>query len=359
MNVQMKKPFAIFGVLVCLSLPHLHALPQADSLAPSLLDTLLQFDRVDAKLFLPFDSLEVLRLTDRACKGKLELHMRKGGKMEFEVRLKGRGRFRRRVCVMPPLEVDFSKKDLEGAGLAAFDKYKLVYGCLEDRLAADRLVLREYVAYKLYNMLTPYSFRVQLLRLTVQDAADRKNKSKQWAFLIESDDELAQRLHVVECKQCMGVPSEKIEPVHEKIMSLFQFMICNTDWNISMNRNVKLFERKDGLMVPIPYDFDFSALVGAPYARPNSDVGQKSVTHRVFMGQVRSLEALYSTMALFRTRRSDFVAFIMDFKPLPREERIELVQFLDSFYLSMADPENAQTNLFGKKALEKERENER
>ncbi|MBK9015576.1 MAG: hypothetical protein IPM82_16760 [Saprospiraceae bacterium] len=48
--------------------------------------------------------------------------------------------------------------------------------------------------------------------------------------------------------------------------------------------------KKDGGLIPVPYDFDFSAIVVAPYARLNTDVGQKRIGDRVFMGNAASAE---------------------------------------------------------------------
>jgi len=83
----------------------------------------------------------------------------------LKVRL--RGNFRRMECAdIPPLKLNFKKKALVAAGLAKFDDYKLVTHCITDKAAARALVLKEYLAYKLYNSLTENSFRVQLLNIT-------------------------------------------------------------------------------------------------------------------------------------------------------------------------------------------------
>ena len=247
---------------------------------------------------------------------------------------------------MPPLKLDFSKKDLEAGGLLPFDELKLVTHCLEDAAWSDKLVLREYLAYKLYNLLTPYSYRVQLLRLTYQDVNDAERKLKRWAFVLESDDELAARIGGVECKHCMGQPAQRFDPIHERLVSLFEYMICNTDWSLKMNRNVKFFELPDQRLIPVPYDFDFSGLVNAPYARTNNDVGQKHRNQRVFMGLTDDARKLYATLALFKTKRPEFNQTILNFRYLPEQDRMELVQYLDTFYESINSLEEAEQALF-------------
>ncbi|MCB9349767.1 MAG: hypothetical protein H6573_19980 [Lewinellaceae bacterium] len=58
---------------------------------------------------------------------------KQGNRQEWPLDISLRGKFRRMHCKdMPPLRLDFSKKDLEEAGLAQFDDLKLVNYCMGD-----------------------------------------------------------------------------------------------------------------------------------------------------------------------------------------------------------------------------------
>lgn len=312
----------------------------------SLMDQLTTADVIEAKLIVSLDSIESHRKSDEYFPAQIEFENVMGGVFRYEVKVKTRGKFRRRTCDMPPLKIDFSKQDLESAGLLPYDDLKLVTHCLEDAAYADKLVLKEYLAYKLYNLLTPYSYRVQLLHITYQDVYDPDRKLRRWAFVMESDDELADRIGGIECKNCMGQPEDRFDPTHEKILALFEFMIGNTDWSFKMNRNVKFFEMPNQKLLPVPYDFDFSGFVKAPYAKLNQDVGQTSLDHRVFMGHAQDARQMYSTLALFKTKRQQFNQTILNFNYLPEEDAWELVQYLDTFYESISTLEQAQRIMF-------------
>lgn len=312
----------------------------------SLMDQLTTADVIEATLVVSLDSIESHRSSNDYFPAHIVFENVMGGVIKHDIKVKTRGKFRRRTCDMPPLKLDFSKKDLEAAGLLPFDDLKLVTHCLEDPAYSNKLVLKEYLAYKMYNLLTPYSYRVQLLRLTYQDAYNPDRKLKRWAFVLESDDELAARIGGVECKNCMGQPEERFDPIHERMLAMFEYMICNTDWSLKMNRNVKFFELPDQRLIPVPYDFDFSGFVKAPYARSNQDVGQKGIDHRVFMGFSESAREVYATLALFKTKRPEFNQTLLSFRHLPEEDKMELVQYLDTFYESINSLEEAQRALF-------------
>jgi hypothetical protein len=312
----------------------------------SLLDQLGQQQVVKMTLTADFDSILLNRNTNDYNPAVLTYEDEHGIDQTYNIKVRPRGKFRRRICDFPPLKLNFSKDDLEAAGLASFDKFKLVTHCLDDAPLSKRLVLREYLAYKMLNELTPNSYRVQLVKITYRDQKNERNKTTRWGFLIEDDDELAARMECEECKNCMGRTAEHFSKPHERIASLFEYMIGNSDWSLRMNRNITLLSRPDGTLVPVPYDFDFSRFVSAPYMRPNSDYQQTGAMERIFMGQAASARELYATIAYFKTKKSMLTDLVMDFKLLNEEERMELVQYLDTFYQDITDIDTAQRAMF-------------
>jgi hypothetical protein len=264
-----------------------------------------------------------------------------GVEHSYQAKLKARGRFRRKVCDFPPLKLKFSKKELEAAGLNEMNEMKLVTHCLDDKAVSKDLILREYLAYKLYNELTPNSLRTQLVKITYRDAKDPSNKFKRWGFLIEDAEELTHRLGASSC-ECMGKEASDLNTSHERIVSLFQYMIGNTDWDIKMLRNVELIKIGDDKLIPVPYDFDFSTFVSAPYSRPNADVGQKSMAERVFMGSAESYETLYSTISYFKSKREKIFDTVWNFRQLDTESKEAIIAYLESFFATIESPEAAQ-----------------
>lgn len=217
--------------------------------------------------------------------------------MRLKVQLRGRNR--RLVCDMPPLKLDFSKKRLAERGLSEDgDKLKLVTHCADE--FEDEYLLREYWTYRIYNQLTPVSFKVHLLQVRYIDTSDPKQKVEdQLAFLIESKEELANRFNGKD-EDMWGLTSADVDKESYYNTLLFQYMIGNDDWSMESPHNLAFIERPNGaLPLIVPYDFDFSGLVNAPYARPNPKWGGFSVLDRVAMGAFDSKEDLQDTLDSF------------------------------------------------------------
>ena len=110
--------------------------------------------------------------------------------IEEPVTVAPRGHFRREYCNIPPIMVDFSNAG--SPRLSPLGKLKLVIGCGTNG-NDEQLVLREYLIYKMYNLLTDKSFKVRLLNLTCEDYNDRKKSFTRYAFLLEDVDAMAKR----------------------------------------------------------------------------------------------------------------------------------------------------------------------
>ncbi|MEM9885272.1 MAG: hypothetical protein AAF849_05210 [Bacteroidota bacterium] len=249
----------------------------------------------------------------------------------YEIKVRQRGKYRRRVCEMPPLKLNFDKEALLEKGFLDFDKVKLVTYCLDD-IGARNTVVREYLAYQLYNELTPYSYRTQLVKVTYVDTMNPKNKIKHFGFLIESTRELATRIGGEEVETFNISPSD-FNPRQEALAATFQYMIGNADWSTSMMRNVKIIRPdNEGKLIPIPYDFDFSGMVSASYAIPNNDLGLKSVKERAYMGYKEDNASIGVMQSYLERKKADLYQIINRCKYLPRTNRYEVIEYLDTYY---------------------------
>lgn len=249
------------------------------------------------------------------------------------VALSLRGRFRRMTCDFPPLMMRFKKKELKSEGLSDHNDIKLVTHCLDNPVVSKRNILKEYLAYKVLSLLTDYSFRVQLARIRYVDTSGLMRDTRRYAILVEDSDELAERLHADSCNDCLNPDITRMDLSDLALVSVFQYMIGNTDWSVLMNRNVKLFEKKaDGDLLSVPYDFDFSGWVNTPYAKPNADLGQLAVTDRVYVGIKLNASLKEQTIAVFRERKKAIYEVVKGFKKLDATSRKALVAYLDGFY---------------------------
>ena len=178
----------------------------------------------------------------------------------YDLKINSRGKFRRRMCEFPPLSLKFSKSGLKELGFAKHkhNKLKLVTHCLEnEKTVGNDNVLKEYLAYKIFNEISPNSFVTKVFKITYRDTSGKLKDIKRYGFLIEDTDEMAERLGGKECDECFNSAMEVISKVDEANVSLFQYMIGNEDWGTENMKNVKIVNRPDGIRIPGPLRFRF------------------------------------------------------------------------------------------------------
>lgn len=256
----------------------------------------------------------------------------KSGKLQFwDVKIKIRGRFRRLNCeAMPPLKMTFDKADLKKAGLDKYDDYKLVTPCIENEAYSDMLILKEYLAYKYYNILTYESFRVQLLEINFIDSKTGIIR-KQLGFIIEDLALLRKRIGATKVENTFGIQRSSLNIKQYQLMSFFQYMIGNTDWNLAQSRNLKAVE-KDGKLLMIPYDFDFSGLVLAPYARINLDVENPQLRGRIYQGFIEDLKDMEHVERIFKKKKRKILRLTRRQELLQDAFKRDAMNFIKAFY---------------------------
>ena len=93
------------------------------------------------------------------------------------IRLKARGNFRRDFCTMPPLWLNIRKAEIGNKKLQGIKLMKVVTHCKGGKTTSN-YILKEYMAYRIHNMLSPYSFPVRLVRMKYIETG-RKNKTSE------------------------------------------------------------------------------------------------------------------------------------------------------------------------------------
>lgn len=287
-------------------------------------------ESLEVVLEVPMDS--VYAKASESMQGLLQFTDATGLAQYWPLQVELRGKFRRRSCDFPPLKFNFKKKQLEAAGLAkSFDKLKLVTPCFEGEASQD-LIFKEYLAYRLYNQLSVASFRVQLLAITYRDSQGKYPDMRRYAFLIEDKDELAERLGGVKLKDARGLGPEQLDRRAETTQALFAYFIGNTDWSIASGHNLVMIQLPNGTIIPVPYDFDFSAMVNASYATPSNSVGQYSLQQRVYLGFQAEDALLEEVLAVFHKQHKDLSKTVRQMKLLHGAKRLEVNTFLSGFY---------------------------
>jgi len=279
-----------------------------------------------------FDSLFNYKKLTAEQKAKLTFKNPDGTTQELGIKVKTRGVYRRMRCEIPPLRLNFNDRELDSMGLnKAFDKLKLVTHCVENE-NAEQVLLKEYWTYKLYNELTPNSFKVHLVKITYINTRDKANQTERFAFLIENNNEMAHRLGGELVDKFGLTPNQLDASTHQNTM-LFNYMIGNLDWHIERQRNIKLVQipNKKEITV-VPYDFDMSAIVFPSYARLNPDYGQENFTERFCVGRFSSPEALAETAQKFIALKTDCLTAFTECPYLTNKSKIGMTVYMKSFY---------------------------
>jgi hypothetical protein len=264
--------------------------------------------------------------------------------IEEPIAVAPRGHFRRDFCNIPPIMVDF--KTATSPRLSPLGKLKLVIGCGTNG-NDEQLLLKEYLVYKIYNLLENKSFRVRLAKVNYTDTRGKVKPFSQYAFLIEDDKDLAARNNCIKKAKAQYLTESTDRELMTKV-AVFEYMISNGDWSVPNNHNIRLiFDKHNEAALPyaVPYDFDHSGFVNAGYAVPNELLGTEKVTERVYRGFPRKMEELQATMSIYNGKKEAIYALINNFALLASRTKKELISFLDDFYRTINDKRQVQ-NIF-------------
>lgn len=270
-----------------------------------------------------------------------------GAPVEIPLQVKTRGIWRLTQCDFPPIRLDFKKSTVKHSVLAKLDKPKLVTHC-RDNEDYEQYILQEFQLYRVYNLLTKYSHRVRLARITYADSGTGKVVTTRYAFLEEEPEALAHRVGGLLVKEKGGGPAD-LEPSSAAIFAVFQYMIGNTDWAISALHNVEMISTDLGY-VPVAYDFDFSGAVNTRYATVDPSLPIKRVRDRVYRGYCLPEETYEPTFALFKAKKDSIYALYKDsIGRLLRGDRAkETLEYFDEFYETITNPRDAKREIIGR-----------
>jgi len=286
-----------------------------------------------------FDSLiKNKKISKQHYPGTILLKNGNGEPLKMKVKIEPRGRSRRKVCSsMPPLKIDFPKKALKKIGLfPGCDKLKLVTNC-NDTESSDQVLMKEYWIYNLYNQITPHSFQVFPVKITYVNANASDERIQRFAFFIESNEELELRLKG-QASNGFGTTPAQIEPTSYHNTLLFQYMIGNLDWDIKVQRNIKLIQPDaGGKPILVPYDFDYSGLVKAPHARLNPDFKQKNIEERFPQGKFPDKATLMATASNFQNLEKNGFKCYMNCTILDKSVKKKMNKYLTSFFRILKD----------------------
>jgi len=304
-----------------------------------------------------FNDTSVINATIIANTGKLFGHDRKKGfrmpasfitkladstSVNDQIFIDVRGNVRRQICYIPPLRLIFNNN--KSSTLHSLKSLKLVNQCKLSR-DNEQYLLKEFIIYKIYNLLTEMSFRARLLNVNFQDSSGKKKTVTEHAFLLEDIKEMAKRNGC----SVWGKGRLNTESTNRKQMTMvaiFEYMIGNTDWAVSVEHNIKLvLSKKDSLARPyaVAYDFDYSGLVNTDYSVPDEKLEIENVRQRVYRGFPRTMPEINEVLDIFKQQKEKIYGLINHFDLLTSYSKRDMIDYLDDFYKTINNPSDVRS----------------
>lgn len=278
--------------------------------------------------------------TDRVLHGaELAYKDSTGQVVKVAVSLRTRGHFRRqtRNCDFPPLRVEVSKAAATNTLFEGNRKLKLTTNCRAGSSDYEQYILQEYAVYRMFQALTPWSYRTRLAHVAYVDSAGKAKPSQSWAFFVEDDGDLADRRRTkkVETK---GAYFDDLESGQFGRVQLFQWMVGNTDWSVSGLHNITLLSDSSHIVHPVPFDFDWSGAVNTRYSFPDKSLPIRTVTDRLWRGDCREAAAHELVFTQFKARRAAMDSAITDIAALKPGVRDRMLRYLGEAWSDMDKP---------------------
>jgi len=275
-----------------------------------------------------------------------------GARFPASFALRGITRRTEEVCDFAPLMVNFTGKPPAGSLFDGQNKLKLVTHC-RSSAGFQQKVLLEYAAYRMYALLTPYSMRARLATIDYVDENGRPIISRVGFFLEDSRD-IAARNDMAEVRAGDRIPVTWLSPADAARYALFQDLIANHDWSMRAApagdkccHNARLIgSGAPGRVIPIPYDFDYSGFVNAPYASAPVELNiGDDVRARKYRGYcIHGSQALAAARQL-TANRAALLGAVSSIPGIEPKTVQGAASFLDRFLATIASDEAASKTL--------------
>jgi hypothetical protein len=285
---------------------------------------------------------------------------RVGGALELEdgtsvaMRCSTYGISRLRECQLPSMLIELEDGGGSGTPFEGHQAVRLVTPC---RMGGDhdRFTVLEYLAYRSYNLLTEISLKTRLVRVRFHDTEKPNRAMAGYGFFVEDINHAAVRNGL----RWTGVSPASLadlDPSQLTLLTLFQFMIGNTDWSAVKGHgpsrcchNVAMLQAPPETMgFGLPYDFDQAGLVSTPYSAPSPELGITHVSQRVYRGYCEMNEFVDEALDRMVDRR-DAVRELFEDPGLPYpKSRKKGLAYLDGFYAVAGDPKKVDRLILSK-----------
>ena len=145
----------------------------------------------------------------------------------------------------------------------------------------------------------------------------------------------------------LPVPRQMFQYVDQRqlmFMSMFQYMIGNSDYSILALHNVIMLDDAKGVRYTVPYDFDYSGLVDAHYAVPAKGLPIVSVRDRLYRGPCKSEAEVNEALKPFREKQAELLALPATLTQygLSDGQRKDAEKYLNEFFEIISKPDKVK-----------------
>ena len=290
-----------------------------------------------------FKSRDTLKV--KTTKASLIVKDSSGASVTIPVEISPRGHYRLRndVCNFPPIRLIFPKTGLKGTPFAGQEALKLGTHCRTNDKEYAEYPVREFAAYEALNMLTDASFKARLANVTYIPTGQEADSSTKLGLLIEDESDMSKRnggrIHTIR-----GGTFDDMDQEQMAIISVYGYYLGNTDFSLSSLHNIRLVALPDGRYLPISYDFDWSGVVFARYAKPDYRLGIKTVQDRLYRGACFTPAQLAPIFAKFNDKKAAIREMYTNL-PLDDGYRRKALDYIEDFYKVINDQRVAKREL--------------
>jgi hypothetical protein len=309
-------------------------------------------ERLALTLSAPFADVFRNREDPEYQEAKLAYRDSAGSEVAVPLRVRVRGKSRAAMCDFPPLLLNFRTRELVGTVLEGEDRLKLVTHC-ESNASYDQFLRLEYLSYRVWSLVSGTSLRARWVEVDYFDTGRERGLGMRPGILLEDEQRFAER-HGLTIFEGPAVERAKYDAESLALLDVFQYFLGNTDWSAIAGpsggeccHNVVPYVRRDGVMVPVPYDFDAAGLVNAPHALPNERLPIRDVRQRLYRGICRPADALAPVFARFKSQRGAILALFGEQAGLESKVAEGARRYAEAFYETLDDPKLRETAFFG------------
>ncbi len=275
--------------------------------------------------------------------------------VRIPIKVRTRGNFRRLNCQHPPLRLNFAAKTNNSNLFVKQNNLKLVAPCQRGS-KFQQLIGLEYLAYKIFEEVSGVHFKTRLVDISYLDSSKKRKPWSSKAFLIEDIIDVGKR-HSFKQITASKVSRKQMDLEQTALVELFQFFIGNTDYSTLKApegdvccHNNRILGSLDGAakFLPVPYDFDISGIVDAPYAYPSSSLPIESVQDRYFTGWCKEDHHFNNAINIFKQKQTNILQLAEKAPILNDSSRSKAIGFIKRFYRLIDNPKRVKREIIGR-----------